>query len=102
MPQKYYTVLQISRAIAVSESTVTNWIRSKALKGVFNSSHAYLIKHEDLKAFIDNPPGARARGLIALADRNILEELIGKNEPRKKHHRGGYRASPRPFGWTLP
>lgn len=105
MAQKYYTVAEISKAIGVSCSTVVKWINAGNLEARFDSSHAYLIEQKDLAAFVINPPGTRARGIVALVDKNTLEQLTGKNErerKRKKHYRRGYWASARAIGWVLP
>lgn len=100
--ERYYSVGEISKAIAISETTIIKWIRAGNLKAISADPHTYLINREDLKTFITSPPKPRFRAIIALIDKNTIKELVGEVRPKKKHKWGGYSRTIKPIGWVLP
>lgn len=103
MKQKDYTIKELSEISGIRRSTIDRWINCKWLKATPKKCRGYLIYRQDLRDFFSNPPHSATRGLIALIDRDILEELIGEEvEPKNRANCRGYRTPIRSIGWTLP
>ncbi|MBN3949423.1 MAG: excisionase family DNA-binding protein [Nostoc sp. NMS7] len=75
-----YSVKQVAKTLGIGTSTINRWIRLNYLKAIREGSRTYSINKEDLKNFLANPPsyrgrGCRAKGLVALIDRDVLKAL---------------------------
>ena len=58
----YFTVARTSKAFGVTDETVRRWIRKGDLKADIHSrKKGFLIRREDLKAFVDNNPKYRQK-----------------------------------------
>jgi transposase len=111
-PEGAYTIKQVSQMIGVSVSTVHMWIYRGQLKASLcnawlHKRHSksisgptfYSINSKNLKEFIINPPNSRAKGIMALIEKETFRKLTGNES--KKYRRRSYRASAKSTGWAL-
>ncbi|MFN6560003.1 MAG: helix-turn-helix domain-containing protein [Nostoc sp. ChiSLP01] len=96
----YYTIRELSEALGIKTSSINRWIASKSLKAYFYKG-IYWIDLEDLKNFIVHPPSSKARGILALIERDKLKALMGEVPINAQNHRR-HRTPPRQIRRTQP
>jgi excisionase family DNA binding protein len=53
--ERWYTVTEVAEKLSVSRWTITNWLKSRRLKGI-KIGKAWRVKESDLDRFLENPP----------------------------------------------